>query len=1157
VNPGDFVTSLYLDLLQRTPSASEVQGWVNLMSAGLSAQQVALDFTMSSEYRNLLITQDYQTYLGRPPEAAALASWNAQLQQGMTDTQLASSLLASTEYFNNHGDDNASWLAAVYHDVLHRAPDPSALLSDEAALQSGMPRSSIAFDILTSPEANGMTVAVQYQQLLDRPVDPAGAATWTAALDQGMSSAQLATSLASSPEFEQVQSRSASAGLDLGYVMMIGFENSHGAALSVPNLTKDPQPIAVGVGLAGETLSVQIDGAAADTTTVDSSGSWSFSTPTPLRQGDHTFRVTSSGTGIVGTTASAFLSVDLTPPAVTLTAPEFANYLPATLTVYAAANDPYGLAPVVHIDVDLQHNGTFTDPGDADYAVATLDPGGNATVTLPQALPFGAFTLQARVYDRAGNLGVSTATVQADPGAGYVGSQPLLDLYYGLPYGTGVLTPAGWVGEPTTGFNGQGGSVLKTPDRGMPGEGVGPVTLPTGKGGGTGQGTDSSSDQSGFNFLQFDQQGRVLVNVHVTLSKYLSDLASAVKGLGMTITDTVASQGMVTGWLPVAQILALEQLPNFYSVTPAYKPILRTGSVDTEGDHVIKADTFRASTGATGAGVKVGVISDSVNEANGGLAASQATGDLPSNVQVIADDPTGNGSDEGRAMLEIVYDIAPGAALAFDTAGDTPQSMASAIQNLAGAGARVINDDIGFTDEPFFNDGVISQAAANAVKSGVFYASAAGNDGDHGYRADWKGISTSVAGTSGTFQDITGSGSPLQTFSLPVGDTMTLSVDWDSAFLESGSTGNGQGNFKVNNDIEVLITDSTGATLEQSFDAGATNTNEATVLVQFTNNSSFGTTNFAMSFLLKSGSAPTKLAWISQDNGNSAADPHALKEGAPTVFGHPMAPGVVGVAAANWATPLQPETFSALGGKLAILFDANGNRLSSPELRQTPAVTAPDVVHTTFFSTPDGSGGFVFAGTSAATPHVAGAAALLMQQAPFASNLVIAQHLEQTTLPISAHKFSPGDKGGAGLIQLVPLSGGGGFNPGPDRFDPNGTSDVATDLGTLTGTETFAGLTIYRDDRGLFQDDWWRWTAGQSGTFTSTVSNIAASGGDLNERVYTLINGNLFQLGSSVLLGGVTTQQVSVPVTAGEPIYVWVYGFNHALGTYTLTVSLG
>ena len=81
------------------------------------------------------------------------------------------------------------------------------------------------------------------------------------------------------------------------------------------------------------------------------------------------------------------------------------------------------------------------------------------------------------------------------------------------------------------------------------------------------------------------------------------------------------------------------------------------------------ADVARTEFGVDGTGETIGVLSTSVNQFNGGLAASYATGDLnPANpVNVIQDDP-GEPTDEGRAMLENIHDIAPGANLQFATA---------------------------------------------------------------------------------------------------------------------------------------------------------------------------------------------------------------------------------------------------------------------------------------------------------------------------------------------------------------------------------------------------------------------------------------------------------------------------------------------------------
>src|SRR6185437_7711059 len=90
------------------------------------------------------------------------------------------------------------------------------------------------------------------------------------------------------------------------------------------------------------------------------------------------------------------------------------------------------------------------------------------------------------------------------------------------------------------------------------------------------------------------------------------------------------------------------------------------GVVGTDGSSALLADQLRASLGVDGAGVKVGVLSDSFNLL-GGAAADEADGDLPATgVQVLQEGPSG--ADEGRAMLELIHQIAPGASLAFHTA---------------------------------------------------------------------------------------------------------------------------------------------------------------------------------------------------------------------------------------------------------------------------------------------------------------------------------------------------------------------------------------------------------------------------------------------------------------------------------------------------------
>src|ERR1700730_145851 len=166
----------------------------------------------------------------------------------------------------------------------------------------------------------------------------------------------------------------------------------------------------------------------------------------------------------------------------------------------------------------------------------------------------------------------------------------------------------------------------------------------------------------------------------------------------------------------------------------------------------------------TGAGITVGVLSDSFNcygiyaepgsgvpaTGNAGYASNGfvadyatdlATADLPADVHVLQEANCLNYGaptqlpfgDEGRAMLQIVYDVAPGTSLAFYTAENSEADFANGIGALARAGAKVIADDVGYFDEPFFQDGEVAQAINAVEAQGVAYFSAAGNDGALAY----------------------------------------------------------------------------------------------------------------------------------------------------------------------------------------------------------------------------------------------------------------------------------------------------------------------------------------------------------------------------------------------------------------------------------------
>ena len=215
-------------------------------------------------------------------------------------------------------------------------------------------------------------------------------------------------------------------------------------------------------------------------------------------------------------------------------------------------------------------------------------------------------------------------------------------------------------------------------------------------------------------------------------------------------------------------LLQASGLPGLTQVRASMPRTRATGPVALQGDFVQGSSALRTQYATlTGKGLTVGVLSDSYdcyayyashnysktgNGYNGyaanGFAATAAddvaSGALPAGVTVLEEASCADYggpqlppySDEGRAMLQIVHAVAPGAQLVFRTASNSEADFASGITQLQKAGAQIIVDDEGYPDEPFFQDGVIAQAVDAAATAGVAYFSAAGNDGQHSYRDD-------------------------------------------------------------------------------------------------------------------------------------------------------------------------------------------------------------------------------------------------------------------------------------------------------------------------------------------------------------------------------------------------------------------------------------
>ncbi len=468
---------------------------------------------------------------------------------------------------------------------------------------------------------------------------------------------------------------------------------------------------------------------------------------------------------------------------------------------------------------------------------------------------------------------------------------------------------------------------------------------------------------------QLSASDEVLVDVYVDGS--LDQTAEALRDLGMRVRAVShhAPQRMVEGWLPVSSLTEAAALDETRALLTVPEVGTNEGSVLSQGDAAHNGPAARAL-GTTGAGVKVGVISDSINRVGTGVAGSQATGNLPGpastppgSVTVLLDGPPGR-IDEGRAMAEIIFDTAPGMReMYFTTGTEGAATRASGIDNLVANGVKVIADDTFQITEPFFQDGVVAQAVDRARAAGVSYLVSAGNRARQSWEGTYRAM-TDPRGVSASANDFDpGAGADaIQTIGTFTNRNMFIALQWDEAWSHATT------------DLAVDVFSVNGGVPSYEFTEDADNI--ATGLPsEFVGIMVNGTATIAISVRRKTGTRSpfikyvvggTQTFTIAEYATNSdAIDPDAAS-----------ARGALTVAASNWATPATPESFSSRGGSVTKFFDTAGNRLSTPEVRIKPDLAAADAVAT---SVP----GFnPFFGTSAAAPSAAGIAALIRAANP-------------------------------------------------------------------------------------------------------------------------------------------------------------------------------
>jgi hypothetical protein len=492
---------------------------------------------------------------------------------------------------------------------------------------------------------------------------------------------------------------------------------------------------------------------------------------------------------------------------------------------------------------------------------------------------------------------------------------------------------------------------------------------------------------------------------------YANDSAGLQRSLAQLGARNIKARGpLVSAQVPVSALGQLSASPTLRFAIPALRKVrvASQGDVVSQGDVSLGSNTVRATTGLDGAGITVGVMSDSYqcNPApfvpgapTTTAAQDEASQDVPPGVEVLDNGPC-PGSDEGRGMVQLVHDVAPGAAQKFHTAFNSLVDFADGILELQEAGSDVIVDDVIYFAENMFSDGIIGQAADMAVERGAAYFSSAGNQARQSYESEYRETTIAINGGGNN----NGRGAP---FILPVHDfdagagTDTLqkvhvtpdangqafvifSLQWDQPFLSStayaqATDPNGAAPRGATGDLDMLIyTDkgvlvprcppgvSTGITCQL---AGTRNVGGDAVdlTLLFVGGPKSKTNDFFIRIARVAGEAPDHVKYVMfEQQGTIDVLEHDTQSG--TAYGHANAANVASIGASSWylteefdayfsnlvqdapgaCVPACLNDFSSAGG-IPTYLDKYGAPLAAPVLRPNPRVTGPDGGNTTFF----------------------------------------------------------------------------------------------------------------------------------------------------------------------------------------------------------------
>ena len=645
--------------------------------------------------------------------------------------------------------------------------------------------------------------------------------------------------------------------------------------------------------------------------------------------------------------------------------------------------------------------------------------------------------------------------------------------------------------------------------------------------------------------LPLTSDGHIVVDVRARLTPAL---LARVRALTDEV-KTFAASGSLQLHLDVDQVVPLAADPDVIFVQPVRNlGVLRagsgTGAATTEGDIAHRSAMFRGLTGAIGAGVKIGVLSDGVEH----LAAAQATGDLGDVTVLPGQEGIG---DEGTAMLEVIHDLAPGAQLFFATGDTSVASLAQNIRALRAAGCDIIVDDVSYLEETPFQDGqsanVVSTtnggAAIQAVKevaaSGALYFSAAGNGGNltHGTSGVWEG-DFSDAGT--TVAPLTGGRlhafAPNQPFDVIADSQSPVTLFWSDPL---GGSANDYDLFQVNEEGTAVISGSTniqGGSQDPFEQVGFSGPGNRVVIVR--------KTGAASRFLhLDLNGGTLQIGTAGHVRGHAATTQ-------PLSFGV-AATDASGVYPGPFNASRVVETYSSDGPR-RIFYAENGAALTPGNLSSTggsvlakPDITAADRVSVSGASNES----TLFTGTSAAAAHAAAIAALVKSANPAFTPAQVKTAMLASAIDIEA----PGTDrdSGAGIVVAQPAQPGCTFT-----LSGTGTVDTGAALTSLTVNASAPSCHWV-----VWSDVAWIKVVNPAGTGSGPVKLIvSANGGPERSATMTVEGGSTRRISQAPAASGPRTVNQFTPVLLPDDkttdVPIQVQGVARPISDVTVSLYL-